>query len=938
MIDYASIEKKWQKAWEESKLFEHDPNDKKPLLVTAAWPYTNMPPHIGHLRTYGTADFYSKYMRMRGYNVIFPMGWHYTGTPILAILKRLQAKDQSLIEELKEFDISDEEIAALDSPIKVADLFKRQFKEAFIKVGMGIDWRREFISIDPLYSKMVEWQFQHLMDEGYLVKGRHPVGWCDNENNAVGQHDTKGDVQPEIEKMFMVKFQVKGEESYIVCATYRPETLYGVTNLFINKNSEYVLAKLNNFKCYVSKESITMMSGQFDILTEKPVEPSELLQKTAINPIDKKEVPVLDGYFVKPDFGTGIVMAVPAHAPFDFVALSKEKTPKAEAADYPKVIKLGDDDNSAMAPALAYLKAEAKDLEKPSDAEIEAATKKLYRDEQKRGVMMAGKYAGMPVAVAREQMAKDLESENQLVYLYIIANDKPVYCRCGHRVTVKIINDQWFIDYGNKQWKAKVHEYLPSLKVYPEKLTGALNASVDWIDLRAAERAQGLGTKFPFSEGHIIESLSDSTIYMAFYTIIPILRHANAKPEGLKGKFFEYVFKGIGTADEASKESGIDSEAIKRCRESFSYWYKFTSRHSASELIPSHLTMYVFNHIALFDKDDWPKQIVANGMVNYKGQKMSKSLGNIVPLLKAIKDYGADPVRFIQVLSADLSNDVDFSPEGVESVKSRLSFLMDMVEKLESMNSGPLTHMDYWLYSKLNSKIEKATNSMEILAIRNAYIDAFYESFNELKWYAERTSPNQIVVSEYLQKLLLMLAPAMPHISEELWHMLGNSTSVLAEKWPEPDASMISAREEAIEDTIKSTIDDIQKAVSLTKPAGSSERPKSAKIIMAADWKAAAYSALISEKKIEKVLSKPEFSKLDKEAVAKFLSKYMKSINSQQPLPGISQKEMIASFTEAKGFIESKVGFSVEIQSEEASESQRAQRAETLKPSIDLVW
>ncbi|MEM0202023.1 MAG: class I tRNA ligase family protein, partial [Candidatus Micrarchaeaceae archaeon] len=210
MIDFAAIEQKWQKEWEASKLFEHDPNDKKPLLVTAAWPYTNMPPHIGHLRTYGTADFYSKYMRMRGYNVIFPMGWHYTGTPILAIIKRLQEKDQSLIEELKAFGISDEEIASLDSPIKVADLFSKQFKEAFIKVGMGIDWRREFISIDPLYSKMVEWQFHHLMDSGYLVKGNHPVGWCDNEKNAVGQHDTKGDVQPEIEKMFMVKFQVKG--------------------------------------------------------------------------------------------------------------------------------------------------------------------------------------------------------------------------------------------------------------------------------------------------------------------------------------------------------------------------------------------------------------------------------------------------------------------------------------------------------------------------------------------------------------------------------------------------------------------------------------------------------------------------------------------------------------------------------------------------------
>jgi leucyl-tRNA synthetase len=941
MMDYPEIEKKWQHVWSESKAFEHDPNERKSLLVTAAWPYVNMPPHIGHLRTYGTADFYSKYMRMRGYNVIFPMGWHYTGTPILAIVKRLQNKDQSLIKELKEFGVSDDDIAKMTDPLEVANFFTKQFKEAFQKAGMGIDWRREFVSIDPLYSKMVEWQFHKLMDEGFLVQGKHPVGWCSNEQNAVGQHDTKSDVQPEIEKMYLVKFAVKGEESYIGCATYRPETLYGVTNLFIKKESEYALVKIGDEKYYVAKEAIENMSGQYSIVTERAVEPSELLQKTAINPIDNKEIPVIDGYFVKPDFGTGIVMAVPAHAPFDYVALSRLKQGDAQKApkeEYTQVIAVGAEKENTEIPSLAYLKKEAKDIAKVSDSEIEVATKKLYRDEQRHGMMLIGAYSGMPVQNAREAIASDMEKGGKLSYLYIIANEKPVYCRCGQRVIVKLLDKQWFIDYGNKQWKAKLHEYMPNVNVYPEKFKGALNASIDWIDLRAAERSQGLGTRFPFAPDHIIESLSDSTIYMAFYTIVHILKRMGARPEQLTGEFFEYVYRGAGKPEQVAEHTKLDIEAIKKCRESFSYWYKFTSRHSASELIPSHITMYLFNHVAMFDSDNWPKQVVLNGMVNYEGQKMSKSLGNVIPLLKAIKDYGADPVRFIQVLTADLSNDVDFSPGAVDSVNAKISFLNDIAEGLDTMSSGPLTHMDYWLYSKLNSKIEKVTKAMEILSVRSAYVEAFYESVNELKWYIDRGAQNQLVVSEYLQKVLLMLVPAIPYTSEELWHKLGNNSLAVNEKWPECDNSMISEKEEAIEDSIKATIDDVTRAISLTKPKDSENGPKSVRIILASDWKCKAYNALCKERTMEKALSNKEFASVEKQELAKFLSKYMKGLNSIKPMPEISQKEMNTAFTEAKKFMELKIRCNIDIESESESDSKRASRAETLKPSIDVVW
>ena len=106
MIDYKAIEEKWQKAWSDAKVFEAEPDDRPGLLVTAAFPYVNAPQHIGHLRTYGTTDMYARYKRMRGFNVLFPMGMHATGTPVIAFAKRIANNDQELVDELKVFHIA----------------------------------------------------------------------------------------------------------------------------------------------------------------------------------------------------------------------------------------------------------------------------------------------------------------------------------------------------------------------------------------------------------------------------------------------------------------------------------------------------------------------------------------------------------------------------------------------------------------------------------------------------------------------------------------------------------------------------------------------------------------------------------------------------------------------------------------------------------------
>ena len=355
MIDYKEIERKWQTAWAHARVFEAEQNEKESILVFAAFPYVNSPQHIGHVRTYGTADTYARYMRMQGFNVLYPMGFHATGTPLLAFAKRISNNDNELIDELKMFHVPDVEIRAMTDPKYIADYFIKEMESGMRLAGYGIDWRRTFISTEELFSKFVEWQFIKLKEKGYITKGNHPIGWCPNDKSAVGQHDTKHDVQPEIEKVIVIKFKDSASDVFFGCATYRAETIFGVTNLFINKDAKYVIAKINKDKYYIAKEAAEILKFQSDVEIEKEISGQDLLSRKAINPIDGKEVPILPGFFVKPDLGTGVVMSVPTHAPFDYAALQKLKKegyPLPEI-EYKKIIEIEKKDGVSIGRSLS---------------------------------------------------------------------------------------------------------------------------------------------------------------------------------------------------------------------------------------------------------------------------------------------------------------------------------------------------------------------------------------------------------------------------------------------------------------------------------------------------------------------------------------------------------------------------------------------------------
>ncbi len=959
MIDYKAIEEKWQKVWADAKVFEAEPDDRPGLLVTAAFPYVNAPQHIGHLRTYGTTDMYARYKRMRGLNVLFPMGMHATGTPVIAFAKRISNNEQELIDELKLFHISDEDIKKMTDPKYIIDYFVPMTEKVMSKAGYSIDWRRKFISIEPIFSKLIEWQFQNLKEKGLLNQGRHPLGWCTNENNAVGQHDTKHDVQPEIETVTVIKFKDASADAFFACATYRPETLYGLTNIFVGETIEYVTAEIGGTTYYMSKDTAKDLGNQMSIVIKGTISAKELLGKKAINPINGKEVPVLPGFFVKSSVGTGIVMSVPAHAPFDYAALERLKATgyPVPSMEYTKVLEIEPVNGVTIGRSLSDVnagEAKAEHLEIPAlaalevlhtnpnaiDDMIEFATKLLYREESHWGKMIVGKYKGMREPEARDLIKSDLIQSKDAFEIFSLSNAEPVYCRCGTKVIVKTVEGQWFINYGDKKWKDDARLVLKGMSIFPEKYRHTFENVIDWIDMRATERAQGLGTPFPLNPNHIIESLSDSTIYMLFYTFSHILRSNNVKPEQLTPEFFDYVILSKGDADAVAKSTGIDSIVVKKCKDSLEYWYKSTSRHSGPDLIYNHLTMYMFNHVALLPQQFWPKQIVVNGFVNYEGEKMSKSLGNIIPLTDGIEQYGADPMRFIEIAGAELDTETEFSTTGIESVKSRNEFLYKLISGLQAMKSSELSHIDYWLYSKLNAKIKYATDCMDALRIKEAYTSIYYNSVSELRWYFERGGSNAIAVRDFLETVILMLSPVMPHIAEEFWHMLYKNTLIAKERWPEFNAQMINEDEEAIEEEIRKTAEDLDQSIALTAKIDANKGKKlgTIRIILAEDWKLKAFNMLAQTKNISQVMGSPDLSLVDKATLSKFLTQFSKNMHALVPMRNMTSDAILRGFVEAKEYLGKRFGAEIVVEPEGASRSPRASRSMPGKPSIDLLW
>ena len=887
-IDWKSVEEKWRDRWEEQRIFQADPDiGKKKYFITVAYPYPNSPQHIGHGRTYTLADVHARYMRMKGYNVLFPMGFHYTGTPILAMSRRVASRDKDLLETFdKVYHVPNDTITSFVEPVKIASYFHNEIRLGMKELGFSIDWRREFSTVDMIYSKFISWQFRTLRKKGLIVQGSHPVGWCPNDQNPVSQHDTIGDVEPAFNEYTLIKFRL-GDGYIIPTATLRPETIYGATNLWVNPNIEYVkiCLKDKDERWIVSKEAVKKLEFlNRKVTIESYVLGKELVGTLAKNPVTHVSLPLYPALFVEADNGTGFVMSVPAHAPYDYRALedlknnvSLQKEFGLRSVEVKPIAVIESDDYSGIDVIPSKQIINKFNIQDQTDTEIEKATNELYSHEFYKGKMLqnAGKYGGMPVSEAKDKVKSEILMSGDADIMFELIN-KPVRCRCGTRCVVKLLNDQWFLNYGDTKWKNLAHECVNNMEIVPEEIRQEFNYVLDWLRERACARKTGLGTKLPWDQDWIIESLSDSVIYMAYYILA---KYVNDKSiidvNNLKDSVFDYVLLGRGNIVEVASECNISTALLEQIRQEFTYFYPVDSRHSGRDLVPNHLSFFIFGHVAIFDRENWPKQIVVNGSVLMDGKKMSKSLGNIIPLRDAIKEHSADAIRLAMLISAELLQDADFSFDTVKGIRSKLQDIYDMgiessTNSSQSQIKGAKINeelVDRWLLSRLQRTVADTTMSMDKLRVREAAHNIIYSLDHDLQWYEKRvkaknreSSSVQYALSTFLNTRIRMLAPFAPFISEEVWEKIDNSsTSIIFAGWPSADEDKIDIVAEESEALIMNLIFDLQKIVKVTRI-----NPKKIIFYTAARWKLKVYNKILSSVFLE---SNPNFGDIMKQLI-----------------------------------------------------------------------
>jgi len=921
MSQTKQIEEKWQAKWEKARIFEADPDPKrKKLLVTFPYPYMNGPLHVGHTFTATRVDVYARFKRMQGYNVLWPWAWHWTGQPLLGASARVAKGDEAFTRVLREVDgVPEDELKKFVDPLYMAQYYTSEGRLVAKRIGFSVDWRREFNTILPAYQKFIEWQYTRLKEKGYVTRGTHPVVWCPKDKSPTGDHDRQIGEGVTPEEYTLIKYKLNNK-TFLPAATFRPETIYGITNMWINPEASYVEAQVNGENWIISQEAAEKLREQKRAVTIKYVfKGRELIGKTFENPITKAKFLILPGWFVDPKQATGIVYSVPAHAPYDWLALKDLQEKPEVLKDFgvnPEILKeikpisIISVEGLGEWPAVEIV--EQMGITDQNDPRADEATKALYKKEFHAGVLKqnCGPYSGKTVREVKDLLIRDFKKLGIADSMYDLPD--PVVCRCMTPCIVKILSDQWFLNYSDQAWKDKAKEVVAQMKIYPDTARQWFITVIDWLKEWACARTTGFGTPLPWGRGWIIETLSDSTIYMAFYTIYRHIRQHGIKTEALTHEFFDYIFYGIGSEGTLSKASGVSAEVLMEMREEFLYWYPFDLRVSAKELVPNHLTFCIFHHAALFPQEQWPRAIGVNGMLMIEGKQMHKSKGNFVTMKNAVERYGADATRCALLLGAEGMDDPDWRDENAADIKGKLEALHNLaLGIIETAKSDEIAHMEKWLLSRLQQRITNVTKNLEEMKTRTAVEIALFEVWNDFRWYARRTGKTSTnVVCEALEVWLRLMAPFAPYVCEELWSVSGKDTFISLAKWPQANEGKVDALAEELENLLTDLVDDTLNVLKATKIT-----PSRICYYSAAGWKWKVYRILLARAiegeikvgEVMKELAKDSTLGEKIKDVARFFPKILKALSK---LPIERKKRLvIVELSGEKEFIESALGF-----------------------------
>ncbi|THH09676.1 hypothetical protein EW145_g1858 [Phellinidium pouzarii] len=632
-------------------------------------------------------------------------------------------------------------------------------------LGTRIDWRRSFITTDanPYYDAFVRWQINKLyrlnkikFGERYTVyspkDGQPCMDHDRSEGEALGPQEYTG-VKMEVINWpegvkELIEPNVNGRKIFLVAATLRPETMYGQTNCFVGTTIKYGVFAAKNNEAYVCTYRAARNMA-FQGISETPGKVKQLAEIDGIKLVGTKiKAPFAlnpEVYVLPMENGTGVVTSVPSDSPDDFATLSDlRKKPEffkvkpSWCAIDPVPVLSTPTYGELTAPALVkqFKINSQKDIKQLAEAKEIAYKEGFYS-----GTMLVGEFKGMAVQEAKPRV-RNAMIDAGLAFAYA-EPEGFILSRSSDECVIALM-DQWYLDYGEPSWKAQAEKLLARMNTYSSETRNSFEATLAWLNQWACARTYGLGTKLPWDHTFMVESLSDSTIYMSYYTFAHLLQggtHDGSKigplgvtPEQMTDEVFEYILCDGPWPSDAS----LSREKADVMKREFNYFYPLDIRSSGKDLIPNHLTFAIYVHAAIFPEDKWPLSMRTNGHLMLNGKKISKSTGNSLTLREAVEKFGADATRTALADAGDAIEDANFDEKNANANILRLHTLIDwceeMIKEQPNMRTEKVYH-DIVFENEINELIAVTQSNYEATNYKDAMKNGFFEMQMARDWY-----------------------------------------------------------------------------------------------------------------------------------------------------------------------------------------------------------